>query len=223
VYVNYYGGAWGPFTDLLKSNADNVTKRDIMNGFDIKVSYDFYGEDYQYDHIWRFHDDGQFGSSIVIQGPGEENNGMHTYHIPFRYDLDVSGSSGDSFQRWVATGISDGYWEDVLLEGRFTPPAAISRTYHWQFIDKSTSRRVMVRGRNGDNAEAWALQYSNSEDWRSWGGSQSSPPGSPGSVPAIYANGQSVQNTNLVLWYIAHIPSNDLVTACGPWFKLIGF
>lgn len=222
IYVNY-SGPWGPFTDRLKSNSGDITVREIMNGFDIKVSYDYYGEDYQYDHIWRFHDDGQFGSSIVIQGPGEENNGMHTYHIPFRYDLDINGAAGDSFQHWVPLSSTSGYWTDELLEGRYFPPAINSDSYDWQVVDKSTNKRAMIRSRNGDNAEVWPLQYSSSEDWRSWGGTQAGAPGSPGSVPAIYANDQSIQNTNLVVWYIAHVPSRDLVACCGPWFKLMGF
>lgn len=49
------------------------------------------------------------------------------------------------------------------------------------------------------------------------------PPGSPNSVPAIYAKDQSVQNTNVVLWYIANLTAVDRVAACGPWFKLDGY
>ena len=62
VYVNYEGDSSGPFTDELKSQTAKVEVREIMNGFDLKVTYDFYGPDYEYNHIWRFHDDGQFGS-----------------------------------------------------------------------------------------------------------------------------------------------------------------
>jgi hypothetical protein len=72
-------------------------------------------------------------------------------------------------------------------------------------------------------AELWALRYSEVESWSAWGGAQAAAPGSAGSVPAIYSNNGSVQNTDLVLWYIAHISSRDLVATCGPWFKLEGF
>src|SRR5438093_9536589 len=58
VYVNYQGD-FGPFTDELKSLESEVGQREIMYGFDLQVTYDFYGADYQYDHIWRFHSDGQ--------------------------------------------------------------------------------------------------------------------------------------------------------------------
>jgi hypothetical protein len=173
-YVKYLGDE-GPFTDQLKSNKGKIVKRDIMNGFDIKKIYYYYGEDYEYDHIWRFHEDGQCGCSIVIEGPGEENDGLHTYHIPFRYDLDVGGSSGDSFQRWVPIRSSNGYWSDVLTEGRYTPASTVSDSYDWQIVDKTTNRRVMIRSRMGDNAEIWPLRYSSSEDWNTWGGTQPSP------------------------------------------------
>ncbi len=217
VYVNYAGAAFGPFTDKLKSTSASIAVREIMHGFDLKVTYDWYGPDYQYDHIWRFHSDGQFGASIVIQGPGEEINGQHTYHIPFRYDLDLSGASGDSFQKRLVSGV----WEDVPLEGQHVSIG--SPDYPWRLIDKASGKSASVRARGGDSAELWALQYKAIESWNAWGATAPLPPGSPGSVPDIYANGQTVQDTNVVLWYIAHIPAVDRVAACGPWFKLDGF
>ncbi|HET9832061.1 MAG TPA: hypothetical protein VFP91_10140 [Vicinamibacterales bacterium] len=219
VYVNYEGDSSGPFTDELKSRKSKVEIRDIMFGFDLKVTYDYYGEDYQYEHVWRFHDDGQFGSTIVIQGPGEEIDGHHTYHLPFRYDLDISGASGDSFQRRRA----DGGWEDVVFEGRQLPMHPWAPHFDWRVIDKSTGRSAAIRPRARDNAELWALRYSALESWGSWGATGSGAPGSPGSVPAVYDNGQMVQNTDIVVWYIAHIPSVERVTACGPWFKLTAY
>ena len=42
-------------------------------------------------------------------------------------------------------------------------------------------------------------------------------------MPAIYADGQSVQNTNVVLWYIAHVGSVAIPAACGPAFRLDGY
>src|SRR6266540_6646733 len=223
VYVNYTGGAFGPFTDELMSISGAVEVRDIMMGFDLKVKYDAYGADYQYDHVWRFHEDGQFGSTIVIQGPGEEINGQHTYHVPFRFDLDISGSSGDSVQQWVPLGGIGGYWQDVMQEGQLLPGALPTLFFDWQVVDKATSRRAMIRAGEHDNGELWPLQSSGAESWGSWGGAQPAPPGSPGSVPAIYDNNNSVQNTDVVIWYISHVSARDLIGACGPWLKLVGF
>src|SRR6266568_1500577 len=179
VYVNYTG-PFGPFTDELQSLSTAIDVRDIMMGFDLKVKYDLYGPDYQYDHVWRFHDDGQFGSSIIIQGPGEEIDGQHTYHIPFRFDLDLSGSGGDSVQRWVSLGGIGGYWQDVSVEGQLTPGALPTLYYDWQVIDKALNKRAMIRAGDHDNGELWALHYSGAESWASWGGTQPAPPGSPG-------------------------------------------
>src|SRR5262249_54926180 len=80
-----------------------------------------------------------------------------------------------------------------------------------------------IRARARDNAEVWALKYKQIESWGSWGSAGAGAPGSPGSVPAVYDNNQSVQNTDIVVWYIAHIPSIERVAACGPWFKLVGY
>jgi hypothetical protein len=215
VYVNYAGDASGPFTDTLTCEAA-VQVRQIMNGFDLQATYDF-GDDYMYDHVWRFHDDGQFGSAIVVHGPGEEIHGNHTYHLPFRFDLDISGSKGDSFQRRSPAR----RWVDVAKEGRQTP--VVAPDYDWRVIDKASRRSATIRARTGDDAELWALRYKRSESLSSAGFALPGPPGSPGSVPAIYADGQSVQGTDLVVWYIAHLSAFERVVACGPWLRLEGY
>jgi hypothetical protein len=219
IYVNYEGEPAGPFTDELRSGRSTVDVRPIMFGFDLKVSYDFYGPDYLYDHIWRFQADGQFGSTIVIHGPGEEIDGRHTYHLPFRYDLDISGESGDSFQRRLPAG----GWADVDFEGRHLPFNPGGREYHWRVIDKARDKSASIRARDGDNAELWALRYKPLESWASWGAVTPGLPGSPGSVPAIYDSGQTVQGADIVVWYIAHVSSIERVAVCGPWFRLAGY
>src|SRR5439155_17041982 len=112
----------------------------VMFGFDLKATYDF-GDDYQYEHVWRFHEDGQFASTIVVQGPGEEIRGRHVYHLPFRFDLDVSGSSGDSFQK---RGSSE-RWANVAKEGRTTPSRAPD--YEWRVVDPAHHRAAKLRAR----------------------------------------------------------------------------
>jgi hypothetical protein len=218
VYVRYAGELAGPFTDELQSLKRRIVVRDIMHGFDLKVTYDAYGPDYEYDHVWRFHDDGQFGATIVIHGPGEELRGRHIYHLPFRFDLDISGAAGDSFQRRADSGM----WRDVLREGRHVAKHA-GRRFDWRVIDKSTDRHVNIRARIEDQAELWALAYKPEEDWGSWGGVQAATPGAAGSVPSIYASRQPTQNTNLVVWYLAHVSAANRVAACGPWFALGGY
>jgi len=218
VYVNYAGDRFGPFTDVLRSDSTEIAVRDIMHGFDLKVSYDSYGPDYQYDHVWRFHDDGQFGSTIVIQGPGEEIAGKHTYHVPFRFDIDVSGDSGDSLQRRLASG----RWKNVEREGRqraaVSPPEPA-----WRLVDRAAGKQALVIAGAGDVAELWALQYKRPESWSTWGAAGEGVPGAAGSVPAVYDDNQSVQATDVVLWYIAHVPSAEVITTCGPRFALEGY
>jgi hypothetical protein len=218
VYVNYEGDAFGPFTDVLRSESAVVDVRDIVHGFDLKVSYDAYGPDYQYDHVWRFHSDGQFGSTIVVQGPGEEIEGKHTYHVPFRFDIDVSGESGDSFQRRLASG----RWSNVAREGR-QRAAVDPPTPAWRLVDRTAGRAALVIAGASDDAELWALQYKRAESWSSWGAAGAGVPGSPDSVPAVYDDNQSVQAADIVLWYIAHVPSAEVIHVCGPRFALEGY
>jgi hypothetical protein len=219
VYVDYEGNSSGPFTDELKSKRRKVEIREIMFGFDLKVVYDFYGEDYEYNHVWRFHEDGQFGSAIVIQGPGEEIEGHHTYHLPFRFDLDISGAAGDSFQRKDP----DAQWRDVQKEGRHISTQADEADNEWRVIDKASGKNAGIRARARDNAEVWALKYKAIESWGSWGATGAGVPGTPDSVPAVYDSNQSVQNTDIVVWYIAHVSAVERVSVCGPWFTLAGY
>jgi hypothetical protein len=219
VYVKYEGDSSGPFTDELQSLSTSIEVREIMFGFDLKVVYDSYGADYQYAHVWRFLHDGQFGSKIIIHGPGEEIDGRHVYHIPFRFDLDVSGAGADSFEKRSASG----RWSAVSREGQFKPVGPPG-TFEWRVIDHADRKAAHIRpGLTDDDAELWALRYRRSESWSSFGGAEEGPPGSPGSVPAIYATGESVKESDVVLWYIAHVTSVDLPRACGPWFHLQGF
>ena len=95
--------------------------------------------------------------------------------------------------------------------------------WDWRVVDPESGRSASVRARNGDNAELWALCYRRAESWASWGAAGKGAPGSLGSVPAVYADGQSVQDTNVVLWYIAHIGSVAIPAACGPAFRLDGY
>ena len=212
VYVDYLTSPPGPFTDQLACR-DDVEFRETMNGFDLKATYDF-GADYLYEHIWRFHDDGQFGSAMVIHGPGEEIRGRHTYHLPWRFDFDVGGAGGDCFQyRFGGTE-----WADLGREGRVRP--SHPPEFEWRVLDNASGRNVQARSRVGDSAEAWALSYKRSESFSAFGATGSGPPGAPHSVPAIYDNDEPLQNTDVVFWYIAHIPAIDRVSVCGPWFAL---
>jgi hypothetical protein len=167
--------------------------------------------------VIRFHDDGQFAQRIVIQGPGEENQGQHVYHIPFRLDLDVGGSTQDSFQHRSASG----HWTDVAREGGHK--AAGTGNYEWRVVDATQNRKVRIRPGQFDDGELWALTYKDVEDWSAAGGAGEGIPGTPGSVPAVYDNNENVQDADVVLWYIAHVPSSELPRACGPWFALDGY
>jgi hypothetical protein len=220
VYVRYEGSDIGMFTDALASESGTVEVRQVFRGFDLHARYDAFGEDYLYEHIWRFHDDGQLGSRIVIHGPGEEIGGAHHYHVPFRLDLDVSGSESDSLQRRLPSD-SGGSWVDVSREGVL--PAAAGDGPDWQVLDRATGRSAAIAADPGDDAELWGLRYRAEEAAAAIGGVQAQPPGSAGGVPAMFAGDESVQDADLVLWYLAVRPSTPAVAACGPWITLHGY
>jgi Cu2+-containing amine oxidase len=89
---------------------------------------------------------------------------------------------------------------------------------------KQSKRSAKLRARVNDDAELWALRYKRSESLSTAGGlTLKTPPGTPGSVPAIYDDDMNIQDTNIVLWYIAHLSAYERVAAAGPWFKLEGY
>jgi len=129
----------------------------------------------------------------------------------------VGGSPHDSFQQRAASG----RWTNVAREGGHKP--ARVGMYDWRVLDRTQDRGIVVRPGQFDDSELWALTYKDVEGWSAAGGAGEGIPGSPGSVPAVYDNNESVQDTDVVLWYIAHVPSSELPRACGPWFALDGY
>ena len=93
----------------------------------------------------------------------------------------------------------------------------------WRVIDRAAGKQALVIAGAGDDAEVWPLQYKQRESWSSWGRPARACPATPGSVPAVYDDNQSVQATDLVLWYIAHVSSADVIASCGPRFVLEGY
>jgi hypothetical protein len=112
-------------------------------------------------------------------------------------------------------------WAKVAREGQLK--ATIVGDYEWRVVDATQDRGVLVRPGLYDDSELWALAYKDVEGWSAAGGAGDGVPGSPGSVPAVYDDNQPVQDADVVLWYIAHVPSTDLPRACGPWFALQGY
>ena len=83
IYLRYDGPQIGAFTDHLVSRRSKVEVRSVTQGFDIATRYDGYGADYLYEQVCRFNADGSFGIRMVIYGPGEDNDGGHTYYYRF--------------------------------------------------------------------------------------------------------------------------------------------
>jgi hypothetical protein len=106
--------------------------------------------------------------------------------VPLRPRRERHG--GDSFQRWLSTEPYLGYWVDVATEGRFVVSPPGSAEYDWQMVDKATGRRAMIRAGASDSAELWVLAYSEIESWSAWGAEGTEPPGSSGTVPALYSD-----------------------------------
>ena len=131
----------------------------------------------------------------------------------------MSGSGGDFFQRWLG-GRRNGSWVDVVDE--MAQPSKKSGP-SWRVIDRDSGRAATVRADDGDNAICWPIRYSLTETAGAMGNVQSTPPGDDDSVPAVFASGQSVQNADIVIWYIAKRLSLPPVVGCGPRITLSGY
>lgn len=220
VYVDYVGQSIGAFTDHLGTTTAVPEVRPTVDGFDIAVRYDAAGPDYLYEHIWRFFGDGQFGCRMVVHGPGEEHSGGHTYFVPFRLDIDCGSGLRDSVDAWFGPP-SAGTWSAQSTEGELLH-APRSR-WDWSVVDRAAGRRVLLRATDPAHDRCWAVRYRPEESFGALGVIQPGAPGTAGSVPVVYVGDESLQDSDVVLWYVAQVNAMPYVVTCGPWLGLQGY
>jgi len=142
---------------------------------------------YRYDIRYTFMSSGQIRSRVNAYGPGLEPT--QEYQVDLRIDLDVDGKGRDFFQHFY-----EGNWIAPRKECNCRDEGTHRNGAEWLVYDGATGRARYLRPRESDRRPlVFALRFKDGEGNHDLGPVYTS--------PGTFRNGESIQFTNVVLWY----------------------
>ncbi len=183
----------------------SLDKVNITSGFKIVAVYQMVGWPnactYKYTQRYTFLSSGEIRIHLEAFGPGCSTT--HHYHVNWRLDFDIEGAGGDFF--WH--NLSGTNWETPAQEGSF-PDDGLNdpQGFEWVNFEGSTGRAFWLNPTSADNANFYILKFNSGE-----GGADLAAI----TTPDTFVNGEAVQNTNNVDWYIGR-QSFTRPTGCPP-------
>lgn len=150
---------------------------------------------YRYISTWEFYPDGTFRPGMDITSVNNSCVGFtHTHHAYWRMDFDIDGSANDFIdvvkENAPSTRVTtERSWVDAGAERSF-----------WRLGSNGSKTRVYIYRTEGDEtasgdsfavADGWALAYKSNELTDTSSGC---------AINLPYANGENVNNADLVLW-----------------------
>lgn len=184
----------------------------LDGGFEIRQDFRMGGWGggcaYRYEQRYQFYADGRFRVKQGAFGKGCNNNGI--YRPLVRIDMAVDGDEGDTVSQWANDEWSPLLTEAVMpdVPGPFTLNETSPEGYAWRIDDANGAGYYIEPGRGqfgdegrGDNEYFYVVQHKPSEGDADMGaiGSCCS---EPFHGPEEFVNGESVDSTNVVLWYV---------------------
>ncbi len=171
---------------------------------------------------WTFLADGRVLPRLFSAGLQCEID--HRHHAYWRLDFDIEGAASDTVFEYNTTTPNTGWgpgWHVKQYEISRVKNPATNRT--WAIMDVGTMRGYfLVPGSNDGTGDAfaprdlWVMRYRGAEDKHGQQGSAWS------DDLTTYLNGESVEKTDVVLWYCAHLGHHaepehaDEYHSCGP-------
>ena len=161
---------------------------------------------YRLYHAWYLSEDGRLYPSV--QSWNLSCNTDHDHHAYWRLDFDIAGPEEDQVFVWDRTSSEDrGWgpgWNKYLTEADEEKPAANSQDRIWFVRDYPTGHGVWIipgphdgEADNFSDRDVSIRKYYLDED-KGWQF------GARGDLE--FLQDESVQETNIVFWYIAHLP-----------------
>ena len=205
--------------DLLDSN-NTVIGFEIVQDF--RMSNWGNSCNYRYEQRMRFYADGRFRPVSAAYGKGCGTNAL--YRPLTRIDVAIGGDANDSFARW-----DGGQWADVTTETYLVPYSEAGHGPHqidtngfsWQirdsvagkgyYLEQDVGQYDGVKGR-GDDPFIYAVLHHDNEGDTDLGALGSCCNNDHQQGPHNFLNGESIQDANLVIWYV---PQSD-TDAVGP-------
>jgi len=175
---------------------------------------------YRYIQVWAFLADGRIEPRLkftAVENPCTPKG--HIHHAYWRFDFDLEGGSSNWIDQY-----SSGAWSNVASEAALLQDPPNGRK--WRVRDGATNAGYEIIPGSGDGiadefavSDVWALSYSGSE--KDDGGATSAPNGDAAHI-SNYVNGQSLQGTDVVLWYragVTHDTDEAFCETVGPTLR----
>lgn len=208
------GGGGGGFAIYPHGDTQvlDISSGDTVIGFEVVQDFRMpnWGTscDYRYEQHFQFFDDGRFRvvTGAFGQGCGDNQFNEATYRPVVRMDIAVDGDAGDNFAVWDGAN-----WADQTTEAWWPQGAPYTAEgYRYRVTDQSGVGYYIEPGQGqfgdagtGDNAYMYLTQHHASE------GDADLPLILPGGFPSDYqqgphqyVNNETVNNQNIVLWYV---------------------
>jgi hypothetical protein len=163
---------------------------------------------YRYISDWRLRDDGTIRPRFGFAGTRNPRTCMrHQHHAYWRLDFDVEGAGRDVIEQLGLFFPVSPRWRPIVRETQRKRSPFARR---WRVVDRDTHRGYQVIPGLADGtadpygvADIWCLRYHGNEldDGVSVVG------GSPADTQvqlSKYVNGESIDGTDIVLWYAGH-------------------
>lgn len=203
-------GGGGGFTLFPYSDSQEI---DLLDGEDNVIGFEVVQDfrqpnwgancNYRYEQHFQFFTDGRYR---VVAGSYGRGCGANTIYRPLmRLDIAVDGDENDNLEGW------DGKeWQAETTEVRFEPTNETSpEGYAWRIKDKNGSAYYIEPGRaqfndagQGDNEFIYALQFKTGEGDGDLSIMDAGCCTDDNHGPEIYLDEQSIENQNIVLWYV---------------------
>lgn len=201
------GGGFGiaPYGDMTQH--DLLDENNNIIGFELLQDFRmaFWGQacQYRYDQRYQFYNDGRYRVVAGAYGKGCSSEGV--YRPVIRIDVAVAGDENDSLELWESD------WSTQATEVRVGPDHATSpEGYMARIVDQSGKGYFIEPGNGqfndggrGDNEYLYGMLHHLGQGEADLGVFAIGCCDAEEHGPEIYLNNESIEDENLVLWYVS--------------------
>jgi len=220
--VYYNNNECGPYLDRLDNdlvsvpwaNNARVVSREFTSGgeqwYELGIRQ-FIGQ-YDIYQVWYFNGDGIINAHLFSRGL--QCRVYHEHWPHWRFDFDIAGSGNDQILRQTSSGLE-------VYNREFNVKATSAVNHGWVVRDTVTNDSVAISFDSGEWTPSGSIEpatyyaknrvagraYNDGEQkWHTSGHSSLPDYWNDGAGRIGYANGENINNTDVVLWYSGYLP-----------------